>query len=837
MATKRVLAEEGRSLLQELLAIGILGLGLLLLLALVSHDPGDTSFWQTPTNDPLSNFIGPVGAYLAAIGILLFGAGAYVFPVLMIIGGSTLLFARPVRYAIKIGWFCLILISGAGLLQLMQPMIGPFGGSDYSGGLVGFFLYDKLLAQYLGRAGAGLSLTFIYLAGLVLLFEVRPIELAKNLWSWAQERYAEFQQSQLDRADPMERLELEQKRLEKEKRRIEKKMGKEPTNGQKKASAEASEDLPGGGEEWESASVLRPAPKVIDATMTRKEEPAPASELDDEEEEPKRSSPRKPAVSSKEREAQEKEAATINVESAPSDYSEYELPGVDLLQLGDSANGPSVDEASLKKNQDLLIDTLQQFGIEVEAGDITRGATITRYEVYPAPGVRVERIAKMHKNIARAMRAESVNILAPIPGKDTVGVEVGNSKKAMVLLRDLFESDQWRQSKAKLPIALGKDVYGKVMVADLAEMPHLLIGGSTGSGKSVCINCILMSFLYRFNPDELRIIMVDPKVVELQIYNDLPHLVVPVVTEVKKVMVALKWVINEMEKRYRILAKAGVRNINAYNTKMAEQRSNQSPESLDLENELKRGEGGDADVLPGMGSSSDEEMPEKLAYIVVIIDELADLMQQSPADVELAIARLSAKARAAGIHLIIATQTPRAQVITGVIKTNVPCRVAFQVPSALDSRVILDENGAENLMGKGDLLYLPPGSARVVRAQGAFVSDDEVSAVVEKVKAQTKPDFEVEIHDKLNRADHEDVEEMTDADRELMGKALEVVLQEGKASTSMIQRRLRIGYNTAARLVDQMESLGVIGPADGARPRELLVDPAEFDIDQFIDSL
>jgi S-DNA-T family DNA segregation ATPase FtsK/SpoIIIE len=837
MATKRVVAEEGRSLLQELLAIGILGMGLLLLLALFSHDPGDTSFWQTPTNNPLSNFIGPVGAYLAAVGILLFGAGAYLFPILMIIGGSTLLFARPVRYAIKIGWFSLILISGAALLQLMQPMIGPFGGSDYSGGLVGFFVYDKLLAHYLGRAGAGLSLSFIYLAGLVLLFEVRPIELVKNLWAWLEERYRELQQSRLDRADPMERLELEQKRLEKEKRRIERRMGKEKSTGKKNESSEFDVEAGDEDDEWGRAAVLRPEPKVIDTTRTRSGEATAEPGDVPEEEKPKRSAPLKPAVTKKEREAQEQEAARIDTAPPPSDYSDYVLPSVDLLQVGDSGGRTSVDEASLKKNQDLLIDTLEQFGIEVEAGDITRGATITRYEVYPAPGVRVERIAKMHKNIARAMRAESVNILAPIPGKDTVGVEVGNSQKAMVHLRDLFESEQWKQTKAKLPIALGKDVYGKVMVADLADMPHLLIGGSTGSGKSVCINCVLMSFLYRFNPDELRIIMVDPKVVELQIYNDLPHLVVPVVTEVKKVMVALKWVINEMEKRYRILAKAGVRNITAYNAKMAEQRSAQSPESLDLENELKRGEGEEGDDLPGMGSSSEEEMPEKLAYIVVIIDELADLMQQSPADVELAIARLSAKARAAGIHLIIATQTPRAQVITGVIKTNVPCRVAFQVPSALDSRVILDENGAENLMGKGDLLYLPPGSARVVRAQGAFVSDDEVGAVVEKVKSQTKPDFEVEIHDKLNRDDQEEVDEMTDADRELFRKALEVVVQEGKASTSMIQRRLRIGYNTAARLVDQLEGLGVIGPADGAKAREILIDPAEFDIDQFVDSL
>ncbi len=837
MATKRVEAEESRSLLQELLAIGILGAGLLLLLALVSHDPGDTSFWQTPVNDPQSNFIGPVGAYLAAIGILIFGVGAYLFPLLMIIGGTTLLFARPVHYASKVGWVSLILVSGAALLQLLQPMIGPFGGSDYSGGLVGFFLYDTFMARYLGRAGAGLSLAFIYLAGLVLLFEVRPLDLLKKFWAWLREWYEELEQSRLDRADPMERIQMEQKRLEKEQRRIERRMGREQGGGEKKEGAASGSKPEQQVDEWGKASILRPEPKVIDTTRTRKEELAAGTDALPEEEKTKRSAPLKPGVTKGERSALEQEAKQINPTSSPSDYSDYELPTVDLLKAVEEGSDPKFDESSLKKNQDLLIETLLQFGIEVEAGDITRGATITRYEVYPGQGVRVERIAKMHKNIARAMRAESVNILAPIPGKDTVGIEVGNSSKAMVHLRDLFESDQWKQTKAKLPIALGKDVYGKVMVADLADMPHLLIGGSTGSGKSVCINCVLMSFLYRFNPDELRIIMVDPKVVELQVYNDLPHLVVPVVTEVKKVMVALRWVINEMEKRYRILAKAGVRNITAYNTKMAEQRSARTAEALDLENELQRSEGNGGEDLPGMGSASEEELPEKLAYIVVIIDELADLMQQSPADVELAIARLSAKARAAGIHLIIATQTPRAQVITGVIKTNVPCRVAFQVPSALDSRVILDENGAENLMGKGDLLYLPPGSARVVRAQGAFVSDDEVAIVVDKVKSQTQPDFEVEIHEKLNKPGNDEGDEVTDADREVLRKALEVVLQEGKASTSMIQRRLRIGYNTAARIIDQLEVLGVIGPPDGARPRELLVDPSEFDIDQCVDSL
>lgn len=823
-----------RSLLQELLAIGILGLGLLLLLALLSHDPGDSGFWQQPTNEPVANIIGPVGAFLSGVGILLFGAGAYLFPILMITGGVTLLFARPVRYGIKIGWFALILVSGSGLLQLMQPMVGPFGGSEHSGGLAGYFLYDSLLAQYLGRAGAGLSLGFMYLAGLVLLFEVRPIELGRNFWSWLRKQVESYRQRQLDRADPLERLEIEQKRIEKEKRKLERRLvRKEAVSGE--GSERDGGDLD---DDWGVIPVARPEPKVIDTTRSSEPErgfgsSSGAEEPSTEERGPRRKRPATPISDG----AADQAASALSEQetrTAAGSQEHFRLPTVDLLQPGD-VRAPAGDEGGLKENQDLLIETLKQFGIDVEAGDITRGATITRYEVYPAPGVRVERIAKMQKNIARAMRAETVNILAPIPGKDTVGVEVGNSQKAMVRLRDLFESDAWRQSKAKLPIALGKDVYGNVMIADLADMPHLLIGGSTGSGKSVCINCVLMSFLYRFRPDELRIIMVDPKVVELQIYNELPHLVVPVVTEVKKVMVALKWVIQEMEKRYRTLAKAGVRNITAYNTKKEHER--ETAREQESEDRFEDGEDSEEGSLPGMGQSTEEEMPDRLPYIVVIIDELADLMQQSPADVELAIARLSAKARAAGIHLIIATQTPRAQVITGVIKTNVPSRVAFQVPSALDSRVILDENGAENLMGKGDLLYLPPGSARVVRAQGAFVSDEEVAKVVEDVKRQTVPAFESEIHEKLNRSDGEEGEAVDDADRELLKKTLEVIFQEQKASTSMIQRRLRIGYNTAARLIDVLEGAGVIGPADGARPRELLVSPEEFDIDPFVESL
>ena len=506
-------------------------------------------------------------------------------------------------------------------------------------------------------------------------------------------------------------------------------------------------------------------------------------------------------------------------------YEDYKVPALDILAPKQRDKTAGKDSGELAENLEILVDTLKEFSIEVEPGNITKGATITRYEVYPAPGIRVERISSLSKDLARALKAERINILAPIPGKDTVGIEVGNSKKVMIVLRELFESDLWKTTKAKLPIALGKDVYGQALVTDLADMPHLLIAGSTGSGKSVCINTILMSLVYRFSPEDLRLILVDPKVVELQVYNRLPHLVVPVVTDPKKVLVALRWVINEMEKRYRIMAQSGVRNVTAYN-KMAAQRKKERELELINKAVVSSGEeenNGD-ELLEMMETSSEtEEQPDHMPYIVVIIDELADLMQTSSADVELAIARLSAKARASGIHLIIATQTPRASVITGVIKTNVPCRIAFQVPSALDSRVILDENGAENLLGKGDMLYLPPGSSKMIRAQGAFVSEEEVGDVVEFVGKDGQQSFNAEIHEKLSKPSRGE-EELSEEDEALIERCMEVVRQEKRASTSLLQRRLRIGYNKASWVMDQLESQGIVGPREGAKDREILID-------------
>jgi S-DNA-T family DNA segregation ATPase FtsK/SpoIIIE len=427
----------------------------------------------------------------------------------------------------------------------------------------------------------------------------------------------------------------------------------------------------------------------------------------------------------------------------------------------------------------------------------------------------VERICNLERDLARTMKAERINILAPVPGRDTVAIEVANPSKVKVLLRDLIECAEWNSSSAHLPISLGKDVYGATLIDDLADLPHALIAGTTGSGKSVCINTLLLSLLYRFSPDDLRLILIDPKVVELQVYNRLPHLVVPVVTEPKKVLLALRWVTVEMEKRYRYMAKAGVRNIATFNTRV---RVPHRVEELDLAPQMENG-----DPAPPPPISSEEPLPDRLPYIVVIIDELANLMQVAPAEVENAIALLSAKARAAGIHLVIATQTPRAAVITGVIKTNVPARIAFQVPSGVDSRVILDESGAENLLGKGDLLYLRPGASKLIRAQGAFVSDEEVSRVIDFIAAQAKPFYEQEIHAKLTKPSSGD-SDLSEKDEDLLHSALEVVKIEKRASTSLLQRKLGLGYGRAAWVIDQFETRGIIGPRDGAKDREILVD-------------
>ena len=474
----------------------------------------------------------------------------------------------------------------------------------------------------------------------------------------------------------------------------------------------------------------------------------------------------------------------------------YWLPPLDFLQHADMTAKPTESKEELMANARLIQATLALGDIEVALGDIAKGPTITRYELHAAPGVQLEEISALSNNLASALKAERINILTPIPGKNTVGVDVPNIIKTKVIMRDLLESDEWRNSKAKIPFALGKDVYGYPLVADIAEMPHLLIAGDTGSGKSVCLNAIIASLLYRFSPDQLRFVMIDPNGIELQPYNPLPHLVVPVVSDPPKAILALRWVVNEMEKRFQIFMRVGATRIGSFN---ARPKTNV------------------------VGSHEDDiVLPEKLSYVVIIIENVEDLIQVAKADIEHALEYLTQNGRAAGIHLVATTRQASRNTISERINTEIPARIAFRCASRIESRSIIGEAGADKLLGKGDLLYLPPGSTKLIRAQGTLITDREIQSVVDFIAKQAGPNYEMEIHKQISKPQSN--ESGIDEDEELIQQSIEVIRSEQKASVSLLQRRLRLGYTRAARMLDELEARGVVGPSKGAEPRDILID-------------
>lgn len=487
----------------------------------------------------------------------------------------------------------------------------------------------------------------------------------------------------------------------------------------------------------------------------------------------------------------------------PDDYEyprRYTKPPMDLFDPPPA--GPSHNvEGQLRQTSQRLEETFATFGIEAKVTDVTRGPTITRFEVEPAPGIKVNRFVNLADDLALALKAHRVRVEAPIPGKGRVGIEVPNKIREAVVIRELLESKTFRKSSGALPLAMGKDIAGDVIVADLAGMPHLLVAGATGAGKTVCVKTMIASLLCSHTPEELQVMLVDPKMVELSIFDDIPHLITPVVTDPKKAAISLRWLISEMEERYRLFTHLRVRNIEVYN---------QSVANGEIE-------------MPGSEGAGDQSVDviRKLPYIVCIIDELADLMMLARAEVEDCIARLAQLARAVGIHLIIATQRPSVDVLTGVIKANFPARLSFQVSSKVDSRCILDQIGAERLIGRGDLLYLPAGYSKPLRVQGAFVSDDEMNNLIAYLKTQAPPQYRDEI-EKFGK-DKEVVDALDDQDDELFDEAVRVVLETGQASISMVQRRLRVGYTRAARLIDMMELRGIVGPHMGSKAREILV--------------
>ncbi|MBC8040781.1 MAG: DNA translocase FtsK [Opitutaceae bacterium] len=812
--------------------------GLLLSVAFIDFTPLQSA--MATTHPTAKNLVGRFGAEFSWWAFHVIGISAWLLPVFLLWMAYVAIRNARRLASTRILAMLLCMVSASGLAAMFEGYDKTDYFSEGLGGLVGTLIYQSLLKDTLGVFGTGLLLVMIYAIGLMFIFTkdiAAEFEKFTHGFSAWRESRAKLR---------TERAEI--KRMAKEamsrpktapvivgppasKKLSIASRGTNPPMGTRTpfATDEKPEGFVDNTSKKPASSTAAPYPEpaarpaALPAPATVKTGKGSVSPFTDQA--PLATDTKALAVNAGGRielnivkPEEPKKAAKATV---PQSLDEnYQRPPFTLLREPVKSHA-SNSEDEHRRNAENLLRILSEFGVEVTLGEIHAGPVITCYEVVPAAGVRVEKIAGLDKNIALGMRAQSVRILAPIPGKAAVGVEVPNQNSTPVGMRELLESEDWADAVARteLPIALGKDVSGKVLISDLTKMPHLLIAGATGSGKSVCINSIIASIVYRKSPRDLRLIMVDPKVVELKIFNTLPHMLIPVVTEPKKVPAALKWLLGEMEQRYQIFAKVGVRNIAGFNTR--------KKSSADLPPDAQHSLEG----VDPLAADDGLEVPDKLPYIVAIIDELADLMMVAPAEIETSIARLAQLARAAGIHLIIATQRPSVNVITGVIKANLPSRIAFQVASQVDSRTILDGKGADTLIGRGDMLFSPPGSSRLVRAQGAFVSDEEVHEFVEFLKKNGPPQYASSVQQQIDRdasAGDDDEESGGDDDlgddEELYNQALDVIKSTKRASTSMIQRRLRIGYNRAARIMDLMEQKGIVGPENGSSPREILVD-------------
>lgn len=780
-----------------------------LTVALVDYAPNQTTIHTTQAL--ATNIVGKLGAntvwcMLSAVGVATYIVPVFLFWILYVA------IRNPRRLGIwRFIVMILVVVALSGLAAMISFKPNEFFPNGL-GGILGGLIYDGLLEDSIGLFGAGLLLGTIYLCGLVFVF-MKDVggEMERHLASFHAWRDARAKKKTQPVPVPVKT------RTETAKSKAPNFPSPLPTaapigpSAKKIVVPKASEDSVklslGSANSPERSSQKADSNPVIVRGGSRSAEPVSPGPLG--------SAGGKLELNIVK--PDETKKSKVTVLPARSDDKNYEFPPLTLLkeQIKPAAEN---SEEEHRRNAENLLRILSEFGVEVTLGEIHVGPVITRYELVPAAGVRVEKIAGLDKNIALGMRAQSVRILAPIPGKAAVGVEVPNQHPTPVGMREILESDDWTGARAELPIALGKDVSGKPLISDLTKMPHLLIAGATGSGKSVCINSIVASILYSASPKDVRLIMVDPKVVELKIFNTLPHMLIPVVTEPKKVPGALKWLLSEMEQRYQIFAKCNVRNIVGFNSR----KKHAAPEFPAVDPQP---------TLEGITPPVDDfEIPERLPYIVAIIDELADLMMVAPAEIETSIARLAQLARAAGIHLIIATQRPSVNVITGVIKANLPSRIAFQVASQVDSRTILDVKGADTLIGRGDMLFSPPGTSRLVRAQGAFVSDEEVLELVDFLKRNGPPQYAQSVQQQIDRAASDDDEsgdggndDLGD-DEDLYNQALDVLRSSKRASTSMLQRRLRIGYNRAARIMEIMEEKGIVGPENGSSPREILAD-------------
>ena len=791
----------------------VLAVAILVFLSLASFRPDDIAANKEPPNSPALNFIGPVGAWTAYLLLMGFGVGAYVFAVALFVLGLFMVFQHEGRVWPKAIWLLVMTLSLSGLIQIGS---GPWLGfliqlniAPNAGGALGHLLTYGWLIYWLGTVGTVITMLALLLVGLFLVFEWHPVILAKAGAKGGAVLLEKWQTWRKARTEDQACVEGEERDVAKRRRRLE---GALKDN--EKAAAQPV--LPLTSDFAPTPAVVKEKEegfsKVVADPLAEAAVVLPAAD-EDEDDVPVPVPKRKPAPRKK------AEAALPPAPLAPPGH--YELPPVTLLDPVPPEKDRALD-TDFSGGAQLLKETLAEFGIEVDVTNVEQGPVVTRYELLPAPGVKVEKITALSNNLALNMKAESVRVQAPIPGKGVVGIEVPNGLRVAVYLREVLESDAWKNTSAALPLALGKDVGGRVIVADLADMPHLLIAGATGSGKTVCMNSVLAGLLMSRTPDQMKLILVDPKIVEFAAYKDLPHLACPVITEAKKVAFGLRWAIQEMENRYKLFAKVRVRNIKDFNKREI---IKQQELFADLTPVAPPVEGAEAEPAapPPPPPKPEEIIPDRLPYIVIVVDELADLMLVAQAEIENQIARLAQMSRATGIHLILATQRPSVNVITGTIKANFPSRIAFQVAQKVDSRTIIDAMGADKLLGKGDMLFLPPGVGRLMRAQGTLTTDAEIHSIVEFLKKQGQPQYVSALKEKVEERPGGDLPDM-DEDNELIEQAIEVIRQTKRASTSGVQRRLKIGYTRAARIMDILEERGLVGPAQGSDPREILID-------------
>ncbi len=784
--------------INEIWGVFFLLLGAFTIVSLIGHNRFDISFYTSSPNNPVKNYTGIIGAYTSFALYLSFGWSSFMVPALFLIWAWSFLKQRvPDKRLFKfIGLFTAIAASAT-----LFAVLASEENRIAAGGCLGHVAATYLL-KYFGFVGSLIVSFCTLLLALILATDYLLFPLVEAGVNWVTGAIASLLPifaraatwftglfSFIKKADaeesPIKKEKLrdaDSKKLEKDK--LKKEINSKPAFNEKMANQpiKVKAYQPGGqaddAKEKLSAEFSKP-------TLTKPSIPKPKLDM-----------PKEP------------------VEGAGDDVSfkgvigsaskkEYQLPPKDLLVRPLAAKA---SDDNLEANSKIIEQTLAEFGIDVKVMEVEQGPVITRYELLPAPGVKVNSIANLSDDLALALKAASVRMIIPIPGKSAVGIEIPNSVTNMVYLRELVEASDFTSGKHPLPLILGKDTSGRPLLSDLSGMPHMLIAGTTGSGKTVCVNAIISGLLYSRTPDELKFVMVDPKMVEMAIYNKIPHMLTPVVTDVRKAAHAINWVVQEMEKRYRLLAKVGVRNITSFNAR----------EIAELDQ---------SQLSEAEGKGSENIIPAKLPYIVVVIDELADLMMTMRDKVEGPICRLAQLSRAVGIHLILATQRPSVDVITGVIKANFPARISFKVSSKVDSRTVLDGNGADKLLGRGDLLFLKPGEAALIRGQAPFVTDDEIRNVVDFWAKQGTPEFLEELTaagiEKRGGTDG------SNAKDELYEDALRVVVETRVASTSNLQRRMGLGYTRAARIMDQLEMEGVIGPSQGAKPREVFARAPE----------